>query len=775
MRRWLLALCLLAWAAPAQAAWNNFNAYNSVAGLHGWQVAKLGGGGFVTGGCIFNDNTKLFRTDVFGAYVKVGANPFVQIVTASSMPSLVQIVDGGQGVYEVGCAPSNSSDAVMIYAGYLFYTTNLTSGNGSGVTWTQETNFTQLTDAPPNNGNNRLWSNFIAGDPNNAALYVIGTASEGVFTYNRSTNTVTNTSVPAAGAAPSGSSTATTIVAYDPTSSTSGGFTHGIASCPYTKGVYLSTDGGSTWALSSGGTAPTLCSYMIYTSLGDLWVTTNEGTGKNIYKLPHGSSTWIQFDMTSFNPDGFGSITYDPTHCVSSSSCTVLFDDGLDYIITTNNGTNGLVTDFNSNFNSVTGILVNGIPWLACTPSTNGCDATVSKAIYDSNGLAWHLYGRGVMTYNPPTTRTNFNFTDASAGIEEIVGQEVISPTGGNAVFRGDDFALWNGLNTSTYPSTYAPGVFSETSGVGYAIANPTTVASVATQFGTDHSCISSNGGVSCSPFAAVPAQVSSGSYNGGFIDATDSTHLIWVVGLNGVPYCTLNGGTSWVDQTTNGLPAAPGWSNSFITFIHQRLAAADTVNAATFYVYNFDATNGGLWVTTNNCGTWHKVLSAQLDVFGGFNSQLKAAFGVAGRLYFTDGPSSTSHPAAQSFYEIDVNLTAFTATATAISNIAEVWDFDTGKPFSGSEPCLFFYGWLNGVLGDWRTCDHNVTYTQLSNGFPLSLDKVVGVGADRNTAGVMYHGMNGSGFQMYLPYLLNRDLDPASNDNSPAFLRKVA
>jgi hypothetical protein len=786
MLKTLFALALLFVASPAQAAWNSFNGYNSVAGLHGWHVAKLGGGGFVTGGCIFGDNNKAIRTDVFGGYQKTGTNPWVQYVTDTTMPSALVIVAGGQGVYEIACSPSNSNSAVMIYDGYLLYTTNLlcVSAGQSCATWTTEANFTQLADTYPNGGNDRLWGHFVRGDPASANLYVIGTPSEGVFLYNRSTNTVTavsHASVPVAGSAPSGSNSATTVVDYDPTSSTSGGYTHGIAACPYAKNVYLSTDGGSTWAVSNGGTAPTLCSYAIYTSLGDLWVTTNESNGKNIYKLPHGSSTWVNFDLSSLNPNEFGQPSYDPTHCTSSTACNIVFSDGADYIISTNNGANGVVGDFTTNFNTVVGVTSVDIPWLNCTAGVGTCPISQSGLQFDSNGLAWNWIGAGVLTSNPPTTRTNYNFTDVSAGIEEVVGQVIISPPGHNTVSLGEDFAVWNGLNATTYPSSYCPSTFiTETTSVAYAVANPNVIVTVATSFGTDNSSISTNGGVTCSPFAQLPAQVSSGSYVGGFSDATDSNHILWTVGLGGVPYCSSDGGASWVDQTTNGLPSGAGWSNGSLITIHQKLVAADTVNASTFYVYNFDPTNGGLWVSVNNCTSWHKVLSAALDLsnVGEFNSQLKAAYGVAGRLYFSYGRQNPPHPATGNdsyFYEIDVNLSAFTATATQIPNIAEVWDFDTGKPLSGSEPCLFFYGWLSGTLGDWRTCDHSVSYTQLSNGFPLSIDTVAGVGADRNTAGVMYHGMQGSGFQVYLPYLLNRDLDPASNDNSPAFLRKVA
>src|ERR1700722_1039181 len=34
----------------------------------GWEYAKIGGGGFITGGQVSSDGTKVFRTDTSGAY-----------------------------------------------------------------------------------------------------------------------------------------------------------------------------------------------------------------------------------------------------------------------------------------------------------------------------------------------------------------------------------------------------------------------------------------------------------------------------------------------------------------------------------------------------------------------------------------------------------------------------------------------------------------------------------------------------------------------------------
>ena len=56
------------------------------------------------------------------------------------------------------------------------------------------------------------------------------------------------------------------------------------------------------------------------------------------------------------------------------------------------------------------------------------------------------------------------------------------------------------------------------------------------------------------------------------------------------------------------------------------------------------------------------------------------------------------------------------------------------------------------------------------------TLDFVYGINGDETDANNVYIVMGGSGaWKGRLNYLLKRDLNPAANDNSPAFLEKVA
>ena len=116
-----------------------------------WQTLKVGAGGFVRGLDIAPDGTMVGRTDTNGAYLWNGTQ-WAQLVTASSMPaSFMSTYNfGGQGVYEIQIADSNTNIFYMQYDGYIFKSAN------KGTTWTQ-TAFAQQSEDDANDGYGALW------------------------------------------------------------------------------------------------------------------------------------------------------------------------------------------------------------------------------------------------------------------------------------------------------------------------------------------------------------------------------------------------------------------------------------------------------------------------------------------------------------------------------------------------------------------------------------------------------------------------------------------
>jgi hypothetical protein len=160
-------------------------------------------------------------------------------------------------------------------------------------------------------------------------------------------------------------------------------------------------------------------------------------------------------------------------------------------------------------------------------------------------------------------------------------------------------------------------------------------------------------------------------------------------------------------------------------------------------------AAAGGFWKSSNGGATWSQVVSGALDSGGrsNFNAQMRSVPGRAGHFYFTSGWQSGAHPVNQSFWECIDNGTS--TNCRSIANVKEVFSFGFGKAATGKTyPTVFIYGWVNNVLGIWRSDDHCVTWTQISDGFPTgSFDQVKVIEGDINTYGKVYVGFAGSGY----------------------------
>lgn len=822
-----------------------------------WKQLNIGGGGYVTGVTVANDNTKYVRTDVYGDYLLSGSK-WEQCVTFASMPSN----PGAAGSYEIAVAPSNSAHVDMLYLGALYDSTNFCQG------WTAQSNFTVLN--ADSNGAARLLGRHMEIDPANENVLVAGGQNTPAVLFNTSTNTQTATSLPpptgttittspTSNAIGTGSKTftvgtclgfvsnvqayetsntanvmlgtitsctGTTLVMnsvttfgsgthtdwtffdpktglgtefqFDPTSATTGGKTQGIFACVNGTGVFATANAGTTWTLTTSG--PTTCAHMrevgitsgtpfSFTFVTDL---TNGASATNLWRYgcttaPCASSgTWLQYNLfnSGTNPlENLWAIDYDPTNCVTKTTCHIFVmtgpSGGQNYIVSTDSG-GTTYSDWVGQQNQTVGVISTDVPWQACTAGIDTCPLNIGDFRIDSTGLATVTTGTGVVTATLPTTRTAFNFTDESAGIEELVGRQITCPPGQPCIFLAEDFAIWNALTTTTFPTTYTPstlGSLTEGTSMDYSSQTPATMVEVGTNNNTagDASYVTTNGAISWSSLSS-PVDSGSNTCAGGMIAAQDTGKYIRVPLTNGVscgdPYCLISG--SWVHQSINSIPAEDGWN--FASFNHQQRIAADRVNANTYYAYNAGATAPGIYVTTDNCTSWFKIT---FNIVNAFSVQMKADPLIAGHVFWTNGPAAfLSEP----FYECNINLSGKTGSCSAVSNVFEVFDFAFGasKPGGAGQSCIYFTGYYGSgtpAFGDWVSCDDFATVQALGNdngGFPITIDSTAAVGADLNNFGRAFKGYLGSGFQQY-NYLLNRDLDPASNDNAPLSLSRAS
>src|SRR5262249_39892266 len=171
------------------------------------------------------------------------------------------------------------------------------------------------------------------------------------------------------------------------------------------------------------------------------------------------------------------------------------------------------------------------IPWLAST----GPYMSLGGAVFDPlvpNKL-WVSDGVGVWnTTNLPTSNFQWNtpvtWHDQSVGIEQLVANQIVVPTGGHPVLASWDrpFVYINDLNS--YPSSYSP-VMGNTIVAGwsidYASSNPNFLVGIADWWGVEESGYSTNGGQTWTSFASfIPGAGS--NFIGGTIAASSPTNF---------------------------------------------------------------------------------------------------------------------------------------------------------------------------------------------------------------------------------------------------------
>lgn len=685
-----------------------------------WATMKIGGGGFVSGGDIAADGTTVVRTDSYGAYL-LAAGLFQQLLTTSSMPSSFTTEGTGVGVYEIRIAPSNTSRFYMNYNGCVFRTDN------RGGAWTQ-TAYTQDTGLDAND-NYRAFYPKIAIDPANADVaFVCGSAGVKVTTDAGSTwNAVSGLATPSPTAAAA-------LVIFDPSSSVVGNRTQGIYISIYGTGVYHSTNGGSSFSLTSS--TPTTHVGMDISTDGVLYLLTSSSQNLSVF-----NGSWASHAV------GAGGLFPTGVAAHPSTAGTVIVID--------NNGDLSISTDHGSTWTGkgTHTLVASDMPWLTYTNGGLSNASIFGSFIKYDPSLANTVYvgwGLGVLTGNPPATQTNWTLTSKTATVEQLVSNWVVVPPGGVPIC-----AVWDqGVFQVNNPDSYATkkGTTNNTAGlsmawcVDWASSAPNTIVALVNWFGNDNAGYSSDGGATWNQFAS--RSYSPNGNIGGCIAAASATNFVIALGDSGSnpnqPYYTTDGGASWTAITMTGVPTSgvTGWVANY--YQNSQVLTADRVLANTFYAYNNGQgtgnTGGGVWRSTDGGANWTKRFSGQ-PVGGatGLDVKLRAVPSNSGHLFFSQGKASNSP---------FVRSTDGGTSWSTVTNVTEVWCWGYGMIASGqSYPAIYIAGYLSGTWGIYRSIDNCVTWTNLG-GFPLGIfSEVVCIEGDPNVYGKVYVGLKGCGF----------------------------
>lgn len=703
-----------------------------------WKPLKIGAGGQLTGLDYADDGSLVTRNDTYGAWIwNAASSIWTQILTQTSMPSAdrgIAVTDTFVlGVFEIRFAPSNSNRMYMAFNGYLYISSD------KGVTWARCAGWSHVSDSSGST-NAKFLGPFIAVDPQNPDVLIVATSDGSVF-YSSDAG-VTCTAISGIAVPTTGGGTLQQgggyLIAFDRSSTVSGGKTQGVYISSYGTGVYHSTNGGNgTYTLTTS--TPTTHRHMVIGSTGVVWHTDNSASGtgnlrkytgswSSAFAVDHGGSD-NRCHSVSIDPA-------DPTHIVV----------GMDWgglRVTANSGTTWSGTQF-ADTRAAT-----DIPYLAWTNEsymTNG-DQRFDPSGSNKLGFA---EGIGFWTTTPASNGDNTTWTSQSNGIEQLVGNRVLAPPGGGIVTAGWDRPTFYRTKSQLdiYPSTHGPDRATPILhcwALDYASSDPTFVCGI--MFGgtsaVDKTGYSTDGGQTWTSFAN---QTPTAGSNGGSIAASTPTNIIYGSSNGAAPYYTTNGGTSWTQTAPGGITT--GWGIVSYLFNAQYISA-DRVTANTFLMYNSGSAGPGVYKSIDGGANWSKVFTGHLAASDGGRESIRHVPGNAGHAYYTAGSIGGSNPGNTQF----MKTTDQGTTWTAVPNLLEVYNFGFGKakPGGGGYPTIFILGYVSNVFGIWRSDDGEQatpTWTQVSDGFPLgSFDFIKWVEGDPDVYNRCFVAFNGSGF----------------------------
>jgi hypothetical protein len=667
-----------------------------------WQPVKIGAGGWVTGIDIAVDGTMVARTDTYGAYIWNGTE-WKQLVTVSSMPAGTT---SAAGVYEIRIAASNSNILYMETGDGIYKSVN------KGETWTK-TNFPVTPfDA---NGGNRMDGQKMAIDPSNPNIVFAGTQENGLWVTRDGGSTWQHIAAVPEGAN-AGDSGLTGIVIQ--------GSTVYVGTAG--SGVYQSKDGGYTWSAIGG---PTDISQAAIASDGSYYASGN--TDGALWKYTNGAWTKVMAN-TGQTVHAVAVDPFNPAHIIVTNDGGAL-RESKDGGATWGDWNWGAVLESS-----------NDVPWLESSGqymSTGGLifDPQVSGKIYQSAGVGvWQAQMPSDMVWN-----TKVVWNSQSAGIEQLVANDIIAPAGGDPVFGSWDRAFFAVSDPDSYASSYGGGQFSMGWSVDYASSNPSFVVGISDYWGTENSGFSTDGGKTWQKFAGLPSFAL--NTIGGTIAAASPTNFIWAASGNQAPAYTLDGGKTWASIEIAG---KTDWSAfHWAYYLNKTTITADRVQPNTFYLYDVAT---GVYRSTDGGVNWTKVFNGEVTPFSGFNSKIEAVPGRAGELFFTAGPVDNA-PGVDPLLPTNVAFMHSKdggATWQAVPNVIEVHTFGYGAAASQGGPAtIYIVGYVNQQYGIWYSTDNAGSWTQIGSHPGGSLDTIKTISGDMDHFGLVYVGFLGSGY----------------------------
>lgn len=535
----------------------------------------------------------------------------------------------------------------------------------------------------------------------------------------------------------------------------------------YGIGVFSSTDGGQTWTLLNSTGMPLAVKQMKVSSTGVVWTCDDMyGSQSNIGKYAAGAWT---VNMNVNGQKWFTSFDVDPGN---ANRVVVVQADQPTIQVTLDAGATWPVLGAGSRAKRPV-VSSGDVDWLAdLYTNTDGfanCDTKFDPVVANK---VW-IGAEGVWYFTVPTVNNqNITFTQQSRGIEEFIGNNIMSLPGdsGAVLVSTWDIPVFKTKTLDTYPP-HPGGVLGNTQtglyrgySFDYLWSDPSKVVTI-TQVGTvdtDHSGYSTNYGNngSWTEFATKPNALG----KGGHIAIFDTNSCVWVSdgtqladGSNPVPKETADYTANPVVWTSIVIPGGTplyGWQPNGPASTYSKSIESDKTNGD-IYLFNTNTgatssnPNGSaLYKRTKATGAW-SIVKSPVDFTGAsnFNAKFRSipgSYGLTGAMWFTGGHGGPPHPnAGRPLYYTTDGWT----TSHVVANFTECAAVGFGASFPGHSgyPTIFVAGWLSSVYGVWMCKDFNTgtgagTWTQCGGTYPLNIVGIVAdLDGDKSLAGRVY------------------------------------
>ncbi len=712
-----------------------------------WQQGHLGAGGFVTGIDLHpSGELMLCRTDVGGAYKRTpGAKEWEQIVTTDRLP------EGALGFFDFGGVASIVSAPGDKNRLYLAFSESLFASDDCGASWRAAENATHL-HMESNARAGRLQGERLAVDPANKDVVYYGSNQDGLwFTTDGGKNwqAIPVTSVPVGQDISSkkkrdkGSQPGVGTVVFDPSSGKVDGRTKRILASVWGEGVYESLDAGKTWQKTGGKLDLTAVESTAMANDGTYGVAQGTKKGAALYRKgkwePIAKAANKSWQEIVIRPDNSGTI--------------FLFGSG-----SLTNKTNLRTTDVGATWEGIghSKLVATDVPWL----SKEKWFSTGAIKFDPKSDRLWIAQGVGVWFCDNALTSTDLEWTSLSAGIEELVVNDIIVPVAGQPVVACWDRPIFKVEDVAKYPATYGP---TEDFSSAWALANMagrpnSLVAIVQSQSNNPHggaaaSGYSDDGGRTWTPFGfkEFPLDVNNPNewiYGMIAVSSQDPNKIIWSTlgGEKARFLYTHDRGDTWKDATFSDGVEPKTWNSAY--FFYKDAIVADPLNGDTFYAYN--ASNKTLYKSQDGGVTFEPTGKVPVNL-GDYHCKLRAVPGKSGHLFYTTGFNNNklNDQAMGPLFE----STDGGATWTHVPGTEKIIDIAFGTPAPGSEqPTYYLNGQMLGpdgsVRGFFQSTDAGKSWTKISGPYPMGISKQMSnLAADPGIFGRIYVGTAGVGY----------------------------